>query len=118
LNGSAVCRRCKAELDSAWAIENKALFLEGRAMLFIAQGKPESALPLLKYADFLLSKTERKELSSIASEKILERSVASTGDDAKPESDASFSPDSKTCEPQQEHQNMPFFQAFWNFFSL
>jgi hypothetical protein len=62
LNAAPVCRRCKAELAHAQAIEQKGKNIYGMAILQLLEGNTGTAMSLLGRANFLCRADETVEL--------------------------------------------------------
>jgi hypothetical protein len=72
LNAAPVCRRCKAELAHAQAVEEKGKNIYGLAILQLLEGNSDTALSLLRRANFLCLTDETVKLCN--SIKILSKS--------------------------------------------
>jgi hypothetical protein len=62
LNAAPVCRRCKAELAHAQAIEEKGKNIYGMAILQLLEGNIDTAISLLRRTYFLCRTDETVEL--------------------------------------------------------
>jgi hypothetical protein len=72
LNAAPVCRRCKAELSHAQAVEEKGKNIHGMAVMQLLEGNIDAALSLFRRANFLCRTNETVDLCN--SIKILSKS--------------------------------------------